>query len=69
MKDTNDSLSTRLQRALYTQDAEEVAAVIDFLRFADGFTYDECYEMAAELTGISPALWDELLYEADSIGC
>lgn len=56
-----------LTEAIRTGDASTVGRVVDFLRWK-GLDYAAQYRLAHKLTGIDPAEWDGLLYEADEEG-
>ena len=58
-------IKLELLHAIETGDAQRVGQVVDQLRFQHKLGYWDCFAIARELTGISAADWEELLYEAD----
>ena len=57
----------RLRDAIERRDARQVGRIVELLRFGCGKNYEQCHAIAHDLTGISLADWDELLYEADQV--
>lgn len=54
-----------MAEAIHRQDARRIGQLVDTLRFQYRATYDACYSLAHELTGIDVDEWDALLYAAD----
>lgn len=61
----SNKLNGQLLTAIEQQDACRIGELVDRLRFCYHRNYDQCFELAHALTGISVSEWDELLYEAD----
>ena len=54
-----------LVQAIFARDIERIGQMANRLRFEGKLNYDQCFEVAHELTGIEEGDWDEILYEAD----
>ncbi len=61
------TLGETLTKAINERNARMVGSIVDRLWFKYRVTYEQQYEMASRLTGISLADWDDLLREADYI--
>ena len=48
------------------EDAKSCVKLADTLRMDYGFTYGRIWRMVSNVTGISAADWDELLYEGEN---
>lgn len=55
-----------IRKAVETRDPSLAAAVTDKLRGL-GWRHDEIEEAVRYWTGVSPAKWEALLYEADAL--
>ncbi len=54
-----------IKLAVETWNPTLAGRVSDYLHFRHGFRYDDVYDMAHRLTGVSPQNWEELMYESD----
>lgn len=55
----------KLKTAIEARDYKRISALVDYLRFHCGMNYRRTYDLVAEMTGLDPATWDEILYECD----
>lgn len=62
-KQTKDELI----RAILDRDVEQIGRIADRMRFQGKLNYDQSFEVANQLTGVSEGEWDELLFEADNV--
>jgi len=53
------------KEAVRTGDARKAGKVADVLRFGHGFRYDDVLAFFRRITGITPADFEALMYEAD----
>lgn len=51
--------------AILNRDLHRIGELVDELRFERRLNYCQTSALARKLTGISPADWDDLLYEID----
>ncbi len=59
-------LRDRIRQAVKEQDAATVGRIVTDLRDR-GFKYSATFRLVSNITGISSADWDELLYQADHL--
>lgn len=53
MNSDQKDFERHLAEAIAKRDAKRIGQLVDALRFFRQATYDDCYRLAAELTGIS----------------
>ena len=57
------SLNGLIQKAVTTRDKKDIEEVSEILRFIHGMTWSEECKYVANITGINPLDWEELLQE------
>ena len=60
-------IEQELIAAILARDIQRIGQITDRMRCAGKLNYDQSFEVAHKLTGITAGDWDDMLYEADQL--
>lgn len=60
-------IESELVAAILRKDVYRIGQLVDWLRFEAKLNYDQQFAIANRLTGVEPADWDQLLFDADML--